>query len=284
MTLINLALTLAAAGLPVFPCRPENKRPYTSNGFKAASLFPHVLRRWWSDWPDALVGMPTGERSGVWVLDMDAHKGATASDLPHDLPQTRTVRTRSGGRHFYFQHVGLGNSPGRLPAGWDVRGTGGYVLVPGNPGYELERDLPPSTAPDWLLELIRPKRYVARPSQPYAAGQHDQYVASAVQSELAALARCPAGSRGYQLNSTAFRLGTLVGAGALERCQAEHGLWDAASACGLIAVDGERAVNATIRRGLNAGSAHPRSMPERESLPRLDVSALIANGLAKRRA
>ncbi|MGB3044970.1 MAG: bifunctional DNA primase/polymerase [Xanthobacteraceae bacterium] len=280
----DLALSLAAAGTSVFPCRPENKRPYTSNGFKAASVFAHVVRRWWIDWPDALVGMPTGERTGVWVLDMDAHKGASESDLPCSLPPTRCVRTRSGGRHFYFRHVGLGNSPGRLPPAWDVRGTGGYVLLPGNPGYEIEVDLAPAAAPDWLLELIRPKPYVMKASAPYQAQNHDHYVASAVQSELAVLARCPAGSRGYQLNSSAFRLGTLVGAGALDRGEAEIGLTNAAAACGLISVDGERAVHATIRRGLNAGARQPRSMPERGSAPKRDFSALIANGLAKRRA
>lgn len=275
MTQLSLASSLAAAGTPVFPCRPENKRPYTSNGFKAASIFANVVRRWWSDWPDALIGMPTGERTGVWVLDMDANKGATEADLPQCLPQTKTVRTRSGGKHFYWRHAGLGNSPGRLPPAWDVRGTGGYVLVPGNPGYELEFDVPPADSPDWLLELIRPKPYAAKPSAPYQPHSHDHYVASAVQSELAALAQCPVGSRGYQLNSSAFRLGTFVGAGALDRGEAEHGLLDAAHRCGLIAVDGERAVRATIRRGLDAGSKQPRALPERDSTPWVDVSNLL---------
>ncbi|MCD9109930.1 bifunctional DNA primase/polymerase [Bradyrhizobium japonicum] len=278
--MLTLALSLAAAGTPVFPCRPENKRPFTSNGFKSASVFPHVLDRWWRDWPDALVGMPTGERTGVWVLDMDSHKGAAESDLPYSLPPTRMVRTRSGGKHFYFRHAGLGCSPGRLPAGWDVRSTGGYVLVPGNPGYTLEHDLPPADAAEWLLAMIRPKPYTPRPSTPYQPQGHDHYVRSAITSELAELARCPAGSRGYQLNTAAFRLGTLVGAGALDRSEAEHGLLDAAHGCGLVAVDGERAVRATIRRGLDAGSRQPRALPERDNTPLVDVSKL----LRKRRA
>ncbi|MCS3895573.1 putative DNA primase/helicase [Bradyrhizobium japonicum USDA 38] len=278
--MIDLALSLATAGTPVFPCRPENKRPYTSNGFKSASVFRHVIQRWWQDWPDALVGVPTGERTGVWVLDMDAHKGARESDLLHDLPPTRTVRTRSGGRHFYFHHAGLGNSPGRLPAAWDVRGQGGFVLVPGNPGYTLERDMAPADAPEWLLALIRPRPYVPRPGQPYQPQTHDAYVAGAVSQELDLLSRCPAGSRGYQLNTSAFRLGTLVGAGALDRSEAEAGLWDAAHGCGLAAVDGERACRNAIRRGLDAGSKQPRTLPERDNTPLVDVTKL----LRKRRA
>lgn len=278
--MLNLALSLAAAGTPVFPCRPENKRPFTSNGFKAASVFPHVLNRWFTDWPDALVGMPTGERTGVWVLDMDAHKGAAESDLPYSLPPTRTVRTRSGGKHYYFRHAGLGNSPGRLPPGWDVRGQGGFVLVPGNPGYTLERDLPPTEAPEWLLAMVRPKPYAPRPSRPYAAQDHGHYVDAALRSELAALSGAAAGTRGTLLNRTAFTLGTFVGAGALNRGEVEHGLFDAAHGCGLVAVDGERAVRATIRRGLDAGTRQPRALPKRDSTPRVDVSNL----LRKRRA
>lgn len=273
--MLNLALSLAAAGTPVFPCRPENKRPYTSNGFKSASVFPHVLRRWWADWPDALVGVPTGERTNVWVLDMDSYKGATEADLPHALPPTRIVRTRSGGRHFYFHHAGLGNSPGRLPPGWDVRGQGGFVLVPGNPGYILEHDMPPDDAPEWLLALIRPKPYVPHPSQPFTAHDHDHYVTAVLRSELAALSGAAAGTRGTLLNRTAFALGTFVGAGALDRSEAEHGLLDAAHGCGLIDVDGERAVRATIRRGLDAGTKRPRALPERDRTPMPDISRLL---------
>ncbi|MET4221852.1 hypothetical protein ABIB00_007088 [Bradyrhizobium sp. LB14.3] len=278
--MLSLALTLAAAGTPVFPCRADNKRPLTSNGFKAASVFPHVLRRWWRDWPDALVGMPTGERTSVWVLDMDSYKGATEADLPHCLPPTRTVTTRSGGKHFYFNHVGLGNSPGRLPASWDVRGQGGFVLVPGNPGYVLDPDLPLAEAPEWLLAMIRPKPYTPRPSQPYQPHSHDHYVDAAVLAELAALSGAAAGSRGTLLNRVSFTLGTFIGAGALDRSEAEHGLLAAAQGCGLIAVDGERPVRATIRRGLDAGSRHPRALPERDNTPLIDVTKLLRKSRA----
>ncbi len=211
---------------------------------------------------------------------MDAHKGAAETDLPYSLPPTRTVRTRSGGKHYYFRHAGLGNSPGRLPPGWDVRGQGGFVLVPGNPGYTLERDLPPTEAPEWLLAMVRPKPYASRPSGPYVAQNHGHYVDAALRSELAALSGAAPGTRGTLLNRTAFTLGTFVGAGALDRGEAEHRLFDAAHGCGLIALDGERAVRATIRRGLDAGTRQPRALPERDNTPCVDVSRL----LRKRRA
>lgn len=158
---------------------------------------------------------------------------------------------------------------------WDVRGQGGFAIVAGNPGYALEHDMPPADAPEWLLEMIRPRPYVPRPYRPYAAGQHDHYIDAAVRSELAALSGAAAGSRGTLLNRTSFTLGTFIGAGALDRGEAEHGLLSAAQGCGLIVVDGERAVRATIRRGLDAGSKQPRALPERDDTPLVDVSKLL---------
>jgi hypothetical protein len=58
--------------------------------------------------------------------------------------------------------------------------------------------------------------------------------------------------------SHGLQLGTFVGAGALDRGEAEHGLPDAAHSCRLVAVDGEGAVRANIRRGLDAGTTATR--------------------------
>jgi hypothetical protein len=54
------ALDLASKGLPVFPCRKENKAPYTDHGFKEASTDPATIAEWWTRWPDALIGVPAG--------------------------------------------------------------------------------------------------------------------------------------------------------------------------------------------------------------------------------
>jgi len=98
--------------------------------------------------------MPTGECSGYFVVDVDRLKAL--EELPHELPETLMVRTRSGGRHFYFNYVqGINNSPGGLPEGIDVRGEGGYVIVPDSPGYEVVNCADVADAPAWLLEIIR---------------------------------------------------------------------------------------------------------------------------------
>ena len=63
------ALALAERGIPVFPCKPD-KKPYTENGFKDAATEPSVVTGWWRQWPDALVGVPSGHKFVVLDLDL----------------------------------------------------------------------------------------------------------------------------------------------------------------------------------------------------------------------
>ena len=149
------ALKIASRGKPVFPCRPD-KRPYTSRGFKDASTDPRRVNHLFNRYRGAKIGMPTGKRSGVFVVDVDRLEAL--GELPRELPETLTVRTPSGGLHYYYNHVeGLTNSAGRLPAGLDVRAEGGYVIVPPSEGYTTERRAPVADAPGWLREMLREK-------------------------------------------------------------------------------------------------------------------------------
>ena len=86
-------------------------------------------------WPT--LAWPRGKRSGLIVLDVDVAHGGLQSlaQLEHahePLPDTPTVTTGSGGRHYYFRcPVGqsIGNRAGIRP-GIDVRGNNGYVVAP----------------------------------------------------------------------------------------------------------------------------------------------------------
>ena len=64
------ALHYASQGLPVFPCKPD-KTPYTTHGFKDATTDETQIHMWWAAWPEAMIGIPTGGCSGLWVLDID---------------------------------------------------------------------------------------------------------------------------------------------------------------------------------------------------------------------
>lgn len=172
-TLLEAALAYAKRDWPVFPCKPrgpEAKKPFTPHGFKDAATDTAQIHSWWTQWPDALIGMPTGECSGQVVLDvdMDASEGkngeAALGELlaSHDavLPETRTARTPRGGRHLYFQHPGgkvVTRTDWPAPA-LDVRGDGGYVVLPPSVSafgaYLWLSEAAAALLPPWLAELL----------------------------------------------------------------------------------------------------------------------------------
>ncbi len=150
--LFRAALGYAERGKPTFPCRSD-KAPATPNGFKDASVDPERLAELWRKYPGQKMGMPTGGQAGVFVVDED--RLGAVDELPGQMPETLTVRTPRG-RHYYLTHVeGITNRRGSLPAGVDVRGEGGYVMVPPSFGYEFENRAPVADAPEWLLDLIK---------------------------------------------------------------------------------------------------------------------------------
>lgn len=133
------ARSLAAAGVPVFPCVVEGKRPLTRRGFLDASSDPEQIAAWWSRTPNANIGIPTGAASGVVVVDVDVHgphNGRVAFERATDAGLVDgaglLVRTPSGGAHAYFPAT-----PGSEQRSWqaatagvDFRGDGGYIIAP----------------------------------------------------------------------------------------------------------------------------------------------------------
>src|SRR5690606_4092098 len=115
----------AKRGRAVFPVEPGGKRPRTPNGLLDATVDQRVIAGWASRWPTANIGVRTGAESNLVVLDVDGDDGAESLrrlEREHgDLPVTASVRTPSGGSHFWFLHPGgsVPNSAGRLGVGLD---------------------------------------------------------------------------------------------------------------------------------------------------------------------
>ena len=133
------ARSLAAAGVPVFPCEPDGKRPLTRRGFLDASSDPGQVAAWWARTPDANIGLPTGAASGVVVVDIDVHCSVDgraawrrASEAGLADGAGLLVRTPTGGAHAYFPatHGAEQRSWQAAGAGVDFRGDGGYIVAP----------------------------------------------------------------------------------------------------------------------------------------------------------
>lgn len=144
-------------GFPVFPLRSRGKTPLTQHGFQDASRDPAQVRAWWTQWPDANVGLPTGPAPlgiGLDVIDADGPEGVAAwTKLKHRgclgcsteafcdatggfdviaeafTPGNSSVG-RGPGRHIYVAASGRGNAARINGQPLDLRGMGGYVVAP----------------------------------------------------------------------------------------------------------------------------------------------------------
>lgn len=196
-----------------------------------------AVREAWARRPMANVGILTGPASGVWVLDVDPEHGGDAAlrqliERHGPLPDTYTVRTGSGGVHYYWSmpEWDLTNSRGRLPDGIDVRGRGGFVVAPpsisGKGPYLVPEGVTATVAaaPAWLLDLVRPRpapiaQVAPMQAQPYAYAAMPNgrdrgvmYAREGVGRELYELQSAPPGQRNQTGFSVACRLVELLNA------------------------------------------------------------------------
>jgi hypothetical protein len=261
-------------------CSSPGKHPRIARGLHAATTDSRQVTQWWRRWPSANIAVRTGAESGLVVIDIDPQHGgaATMRALVRDHtppPRGPIVRTGSGGWHLLFAHPGepVRNSAGtRLGPGVDVRGDGGYAIVPpsrhaSGKSYRWNvraEELP--QLPGWMRDLLRaPER--SRSSERRDPIRIDAALSAwarvALDGEADRVRRAPNGSRNSTLNRAAFSLGQIVGAGVLDASTVEHVLADSATASGL----SEREAFQTIRSGLRAGVDHPRG-PRTRSLTR----------------
>jgi hypothetical protein len=287
---VEIALRYADHGWPVLPlhaptgrgcscsapqCGSPGRHPRTSRGVHDASTDTGRIRDWWSRWPQANVGVATGVASGLVVLDIDLPAGPQSLaelEARHEaLPATCEQRTGSGGRQLLFAHPGtpVGNRAGVMP-GIDVRGDGGYIVVPPSTHasggrYQWTGHMPPASAPGWLLALLE-RTHVADRHPPVdqlraplpTGGRAARYAAGAMRAELAGLAAAVEGTRNATLNRAAFSLGQFVATGLIDRDQVTSELERVATGLGL----GQREIERTVASGLAAGLSQPRAVPD----------------------
>lgn len=156
----------ANCGLPVFPCRAkdeivggrieEAKRPLTKHGFKDATTDLEQVEHWWSQHPDALVGVPTGIASRLLVVDVDPEGAEWYHEHASELTCGRVHHTRRGYHLLYrMPSAEIRNSASKIAPGIDIRGEGGYMIWWPAHGLEAVGDLDEITeAPAWLVDQL----------------------------------------------------------------------------------------------------------------------------------
>jgi hypothetical protein len=266
----------------VFRLKPNDKVPMSgSHGFKDATTDTKKIQKWWRLTPDANIGVATGAVSGVVVIDVDGPDGeaslAKLEDQHGPVPVTFTVRTPRG-RHVYVRHPGgkVKNSAGKLGPGLDIRGDGGYAVLPPSVRpdgpYTVERpaelaELPPSWHGLLLDQAQKALTVPAKVGDPFSSPRtftRDQANRYVWDQAIVPLRNAPVGSINDTLNNSAVVVGHFVPHYASEE-QAHAVLMEALS---FTAYDGAtwKAEN-TIRSGLSAGMADPYTVtggPDRE--------------------
>jgi hypothetical protein len=301
--LLGSALTCALKGWRVVPlhhvnpdgacscqrrrnCDRAGKHPRIQQWDERATTEATTISQWWERWPQANVGVVTGAKSGVIVLDVDngelgEESLAELENLYGRLPEALAHRTpgdaakgKAPGRQLWFAHPGgrVKNSNGELGKYLDVKGDDGLVVVPPSirpdGRYEWEEGAEdPAAMPDPWPAVVRDDR----PAGPEAAagqGGTTALGAKALEDETAQVAEAPEGRRNDQLNRSAFKLGQLITAGELDLDEARGALLMAAVWAGLPTDEAE----ATIRSGLAGGQRNPRQ-PADEDQPEAEVQA-----------
>ncbi len=150
---LEMAFKYADRGIPVIPlhgirqdgsctcsrgqaCTSKGKHPIMSGWQELTTINKDTITTWWSKYPLANIGIPTGEKSDWLVLDIDTkYEGDKSLEvlemLYEDLPATITAITGSGGQHRIFKYpkgIKVPNSVSFQP-GLDIRSEGGLIVV-----------------------------------------------------------------------------------------------------------------------------------------------------------
>jgi len=164
---LTTALDYADRGYMVFPCVPGEKKPLTSRGLLDATTDAGQIEAWWTQYPNANIGIAT---TGLIVIDIDgADNSWLADDVEKqtDLAQVVSL-TPNGGRHHIFRRPegkNWRNTASKIAPKVDTRANGGYIVAPPSvvngkpyrwaPGMELTMpagELP--EPPAWLVEIL----------------------------------------------------------------------------------------------------------------------------------
>jgi len=144
---------------------PKEKTPAITNWPERATCDAVLLAQWFEKFPACNWAVACGEGSACWVLDIDGDDGMRSClelRAYHDHIITLATRTARGWHMFFRWPEGanIRNSAAKVLHGLDVRGEGGFVVVPpslhpSGVRYQwVDSDAEIVPAPAWLLAMV----------------------------------------------------------------------------------------------------------------------------------
>lgn len=128
-TIRDAAIEYLENGLSVIPIRPAEKKPLIDWKEYQTRLATHgEVDGWFDKWPDANIGIVTGEISGIGVVDLDTPEAIHWAKT--NLPKTNLYQQTGRGWQMIYRRNGKPVPQGAgVRPGVDLRGEGGYIVA-----------------------------------------------------------------------------------------------------------------------------------------------------------
>lgn len=165
----EIALPLAARGVPCTPVLPNSKRAFMEDWPASATIDFKIIENWDSQYPNYNgAAVATGKLDGVWMLEVDSPEVVKRlrAETGQEIPVTYRVRSRPGRGHFYWKNTPASLAMGNLSqtyvkhADWSARVENQYVVAAGSihphskEPYVALGDDPIVECPDWLVAWL----------------------------------------------------------------------------------------------------------------------------------
>jgi len=123
--ILKAALYYQKMGLSVIPVSRDKRPKIKWEPFQKVKADETMIRAWFKRWPNANIGIVTGNISGVTVLDADSDDAfALLNEYLPESFSTPTVKTPKG-KHLYFQFTSEFSNAVKLLSDIDIRNSGG---------------------------------------------------------------------------------------------------------------------------------------------------------------
>ena len=274
-TMLEWALYYAKKGIPVFPRR--NKIPLTKHGYKDATTDQNQIKKWWTKWPKAEIGIPTGSRSGIFVVDVDIGPNKEGMESLKKLeaeygpmPITKIQQTPSGGLHYLFEfpknpppNAKLGITRHRIGKDIETFGEkGAFTIAPSEMTDETtykwinnSQSTKLAKIPFWLMLLLqKPDKPITKTNinKTITSDIHQQNLLNKIFNEMR---EAPEGNRNNTLNRLGFWLGQLVSKKQFPE-SAKDTLCEIAIEIGLNKEEAKTTINNSFKDGVEKGKSY----------------------------